>query len=214
MKDVMGNNREFITKELPNPEGTRTEHIKILDVKPEFINQNNEQQNNLEIQQKNTTPKTGHNEAESANVFTHLFSELGDHHGLIIGPYHIADLPMIFIDNGIHIYTSTKAMESAGLFTMHNGHPVRTSDHQSPALDLSVTNLVFFQWIALFILAIVFFSVRRKYKKAPAKAPSGFQNMIEVVITYIRNEIVQPNIPSHKVSERLLPYFIGLFFSY
>lgn len=151
--------------------------------------------------------------AESkGDVFQELYKSLGDHYGLNLGPYHVADLPMIFYDEGLHIYPSVKSMEEAGRFTMHHHKPVRASDHQPPQWDFSVTNLVFFQFLALFLLAIMFLRTGNKAKKNPSKAPKGFSNLLEVLILYVRDEIVRPNLPTIKVADKLLPYFVGLFF--
>jgi len=146
------------------------------------------------------------------NVFLELLGELGDHHGLIIGPYHVADLPLIFYDEGFHFYPTVNKMEEAGMFTMHNRHIVKTSDHTPPALDLSITNFVFFQWLVMIILFIFFKKASNAYKRKPNSAPRGIQNMFEVLVTYIRDEIVVPNIPSKNAVYRLLPYFVTLFF--
>lgn len=147
------------------------------------------------------------------DVFSQIFAELGDHPGLYIGPMHITDLPVILVDNGLHIYSSPQSMKEAGLFTTHgHGKIVRTSDGQSPALDLSITNLVVFQWIGILLLLFIFGLVGRKYKKNPISAPKGLQNVIEMGYLYVRDEIVRPNIPGVKTADKLLPYFIGLFF--
>jgi F-type H+-transporting ATPase subunit a len=144
-------------------------------------------------------------------VFTHLLGELGDHHGFVLFG-HVADLPIMLVDNGFHAYANPARMEEAGVFTMHKGHPVRKADMQPPQLDLSVTNYVMFQWIAFAVLAAIGLFVAGKYKKNPKKAPSGLQNMIETVVIYLRDEVVYPNIKG-PAGVRLLPYFITLFFS-
>jgi F-type H+-transporting ATPase subunit a len=147
-------------------------------------------------------------------VFTHLLGELGDHHGFVLFG-HVADLPVILVDKdvNIHAYASPRKMEEAGVYTMHKGHPVRKADMQPPALDLSITNYVVFEWIAFIILFAVGLFVSGKYKKNPGKAPSGLQNMMEAVVVYLRDEVVFPNIKVRPAAERLLPYFITLFFS-
>jgi F-type H+-transporting ATPase subunit a len=182
-------------------------------------NQNSTTQNHqVLVSQQSTTisqpvkPATESKGEAKNDVFSELFGELGDHHGIIIGPYHIADLPMIIYDDGLHIYSSPASMEKAGLYTMHNTHPVRSIDHKAPKLDLSVTNLVFFEWIALLILGFLFFRGGGKARKNPSNAPSGVTNLIESVLVYIRKEIVRPNLPTIKIADRLLPYFSGLFF--
>ncbi|MCX6154645.1 MAG: F0F1 ATP synthase subunit A [Candidatus Kapabacteria bacterium] len=144
--------------------------------------------------------------------FNHLLGELGDNYALVIGPYEVAPLPIILVDNGFHFYTSQEKMEEAGLYTMHHGKPARKSDMGNPALDMSITNLIFFQWVGMFIVFLVFLGVGRKYKKNPFIAPSGMQNIIERAIEFIRNDIVYASIANKNIGDKLLPYFLGLFF--
>lgn len=162
--------------------------------------------------QENQTVKGHEASGESGDVFQQLYKGLGDHYGMILGPYHVSDLPMIFIDEGFHFYPSVKAMESDGKFIMEHHHPVRAQDHQPPALDMSITNFVFFQFLAMIILAFVFVKAGRNYKKNPDRAPKGLANLLEMAVLFIKNDIVKPNLPNMKITERLLPYFVGLFF--
>ncbi len=163
--------------------------------------------------------ENGHNEntlahtEQKQDVFSQLLNEnIGDHHSLSFFGYGHLDLPKIFIDNGFHFYWNGHQMEEAGLFTEQHHSYVRASDHEAPVLDLSITSFVFFEFLAAILLFVVFKFVSGKYKKNPDRAPSGFQNLIEVVFTYVRDEIVRPNLPTEKLTNKLLPYFISLFF--
>lgn len=186
-----------------------------------LIAQNNEHNSNNEHTANAETSASHHEEtsaekgAESGNVFTELLGELGDHDHLSIGPYKICDLPVILVDDGLHVYGSKESMIQEGKFnyvTEHeHGKIVRTSDGKAPTLDLSITNLVVFEWLALFLVALMFNRVSSKYKKNPKKAPSGFQNFLESLILFIRDEVVYPNISSVKAADKLMPYFITLF---
>jgi F-type H+-transporting ATPase subunit a len=178
-----------------------------------FLNSNVEKQNTAQDTALHTKKAEGENKNE---VFKEVLGELGDSYGLVIGPYHIADLPMIIYDNGLYTYSSPKAMEEAGIFKMskpeYKGEPIRKSDNHKPALDLSITNLVCFQWIAIILLLVVFKITGGRYKKNKNKAPTGIQNVIEAVFLYIKDEIIGDNVGGEKVSLRLLPYFVALFF--
>jgi F-type H+-transporting ATPase subunit a len=103
-------------------------------------------------------------------------------------------------------------MEHGGLYTMSHHKPVRVSDHQRPAWDLSITNFVVFQWLGMLILLLAFISVKNKYRKNPTRAPRGLQNAVEVFVVYIRDNVVRPNVGSDRVTRKLLPYFLSLFF--
>lgn len=176
--------------------------------------------NNSDIGAKDILENTGHNtenhsahNQENQDVFTSLLNELGDHAGFYIGPHKISELPVILIDDGLHVYASPSSMLKEGVYTIKgHGEIVRTSDGGKPSLDLSITNLVVFQWIAIIFLTFVFAKVGKLFKKEPTKAPKGLQNVVETFVSYIRDEVVRPNIPSQKTADSLLPYFLGLFF--
>jgi F-type H+-transporting ATPase subunit a len=149
------------------------------------------------------------------DVFPTLLGGLGNHRDISFFGYGKVELPVIIYDEkeGFNFYGSSHAMEEAGTFTMHHHHPpiTRVSDHEPVTLDMSITSLLVFQWLAIFFVLLMFGIAGRKYKNAQ-KAPSGFQNLLETLIIYVRDEIVGPNLPSKKVTNRLLPYFLGLFF--
>lgn len=151
--------------------------------------------------------------AEEEFQFNQLFDELSNHYGFAFGPVHL-DMPMIFYDKeqGFNFYSSPIAMENVGVYTMQHHKPVKTSNGESPTLDLSITSLLCFQWVAMIVLIIIFARVGGKYKKNPKKAPTGLQNMIEMLFVFVRDDMVLPNVGSKQLSNRLLPYFIALFF--
>lgn len=154
----------------------------------------------------------GSQEITEDNLFPHMLSQLGDHSGFYIWGYKVFDLPKIIIDDSFYFYSSPEAMQEAGVFTEVHHEIVRSDNHEPPVLDVSPTNLVFFQWMAMVILLLIFGIVGRKYKKNPKKAPSGFQNLMEVLVVFIRDDIVRPNVNSDAAARYLLPYHIGLFF--
>lgn len=149
---------------------------------------------------------------QGGEVFTYLLKGLGDHHELKIffGSYKI--LPIILVDNGFHVYSNEHTMEEAGQYTLHEGHPVRTSDGGHPALDLSITNFVAYEFIAMALMLIFSMVVRATVKKDPLKAPSGLANAIEAMVTYVRDEMVVPNVGTKKRATTWMPYFLALFF--
>lgn len=150
--------------------------------------------------------------AEEESVFKTILNEnMGNHPQFSwFDAFHI-DLPKIIIDKGIHIYKDTESMENGGEFTYYKHKLVRKEDHTPPALDLSVTSLVVYEWIALLLLGIVFWKAGQHYKKKPFRAPKGFTGAIEMIISFVKNDIVKPNI-GEKLTNQLLPYFLGLFF--
>jgi F-type H+-transporting ATPase subunit a len=77
--------------------------------------------------------------------------------------------------------------------------------------DISISKNVCSILISIIVLCWIFLSVAKTYKKNPTRAPKGFQNMIEAVILFIRDEIAIPLIGSHKY-QKYFPYLLTLFF--
>lgn len=154
-----------------------------------------------------------HQQPHEDNVMIKILSDhLLDHHSYdFYGLFHI-DLPIILYDDGFHIYANKKAMEAEGTFKEIHHEIVRADNGLPPKLDLSITSLVMFQWIAMILVFLGFWVARRKYKKNPDKAPSGIQNLFETLALFVRDEIVRPNVTSPKLANILTPYFIALFF--
>jgi F-type H+-transporting ATPase subunit a len=78
--------------------------------------------------------------------------------------------------------------------------------------DISLTRNVVQMILALIVLVVLLLKVAGKYKKGLGKtqAPTGFQNAVEPVITFIRDEVAKPNL-GHKY-EKYLPYLLTVFF--
>lgn len=165
-------------------------------------------------------------------VFDHLLSELGDHHELSMGFVTAEVLPVIVIDDaGLHAWSNPHAMEHEGSYVMFhseekslarfNGQPVKARNGeailidgkpQTASYDLSVTNLVVYEWLAIVIMALAVIPAGRRYKKNPSSAPSGIQNAFEMLVTYLRDEVIRPNVGTDRVTNYLMPYFLALFF--
>ncbi|TBR18272.1 MAG: ATP synthase F0 subunit A [Chitinophagaceae bacterium] len=79
-------------------------------------------------------------------------------------------------------------------------------------LDLSLTRNVVQMILALTLLVWVMISIANLYKKGAGVkvAPTGMQNLMEPVITFVRDEVAKPNL-GHKY-EKYLPYLLTVFF--
>ena len=78
--------------------------------------------------------------------------------------------------------------------------------------DISITRNVVQMILALGLLVWVLMTMAKRYKKGEGvkTAPKGMQNLIEPIITFVRDEVVKPNL-GHKW-EKYLPYILTLFF--
>ncbi|MDB5230006.1 MAG: atpB [Chitinophagaceae bacterium] len=91
---------------------------------------------------------------------------------------------------------------------------VNDNDAYEPATkiyDLSMTRNVVQMLVALALLVWLLLSSAKKYQRnGPNKSPSGMQNAIESVITFIRDEVAKPNLGHHY--EKYMPYILTVFF--
>jgi F-type H+-transporting ATPase subunit a len=140
------------------------------------------------------------------------------------GEEHIVGIPLPVIlyspQRGLSVFMSSK---------FHHGHeayngykmegqkivPVDSNgsiDESVKVYDISLTRNVVQMLIALFLLGFLLIKMAAKYKTGvgTTKAPTGFQNAIEPVITFIRDEVAKPNL-GHKY-EKYLPYLLTVFF--
>lgn len=61
-------------------------------------------------------------------------------------------------------------------------------------IDLSVTKHVFMLWLIAAALFVLVTAVVRRYLASQRPVPSGFMNALELVVVFVRDEIVQPNV--------------------
>lgn len=85
-------------------------------------------------------------------------------------------------------------------------------DLNSKIYDLSLTKNVVQLLIAMILLVWIMVSIGKSYSKGQGvtTAPKGFQNAIEPVITFVRDEVAKPNL-GHKY-QKFMPLLLTIFF--
>ena len=81
-------------------------------------------------------------------------------------------------------------------------------------IDMSVTKHVLMLWIVAAILFVTVTLVVRRYLRQERLVPSGFMTMLEVVVEFVRDTIVQPNVGNKWVltwTPLLLTLFLFIF---
>lgn len=174
-------------------------------------------------QQEEVPVEAGHEaaESESLDIKKIIFDHVGDAHEwhfFTAGDFH-ATIPLPVI-----LYSPSKglSMFSAANFG-HEGHREAyngyilneegkiVSEDGTAVYDFSITKNVTSMLISVVILLAVMLSVAKKYKqKGTMTAPSGFQNALEPVITFVRDEVAKPNL-GHK-ADRFMPLLLTFFF--
>jgi F-type H+-transporting ATPase subunit a len=144
-------------------------------------------------------------------------------HIITVGETHVAiPLPVILIDDGklvvfssSHFHHGTEAYRGYSVATdeANKGKIIKTLSNGSAVLpiDLSITKNTLSLFIVLILLCVIFISVANRYKKHPNEPPRGLQSIVEIVIVFIRDDIVKPAIGEKKYG-RYMPYLLSLFF--
>jgi F-type H+-transporting ATPase subunit a len=102
-------------------------------------------------------------------------------------------------------------------YKLENGHiiPVDAAgkhDESVKVFDFSMTKNVVQMLIALTLLVLLMTNIAKKYKRGEGvkTAPKGWQNAIEPIITFLRDEVGVVNLG--KKSDKYMPYLLTVFF--
>ncbi|MEO8110312.1 MAG: F0F1 ATP synthase subunit A [Ginsengibacter sp.] len=85
-------------------------------------------------------------------------------------------------------------------------------DPDTKIYDLSLTRNVVQMIIALALLVLIMVTAAKRYKSGLGitSAPKGLQNVIEPIITFIRDEVAKPNLGNRY--QKYFPYLLTIFF--
>jgi len=84
------------------------------------------------------------------------------------------------------------------------------ADDGSKVYDFSVTKSVLCMLIGFVLLVWLMSKAAKNYKYGPMHAPKGFQNFIEVVVVFIRDEVGVPNLGPK--TAKFMPLLLTIFF--
>jgi F-type H+-transporting ATPase subunit a len=142
------------------------------------------------------------------NLFSELLHHVQDSREIAL-PWGHVELPYILVDrDGVHAYRSSENLTASGQYTLaEHGKVVRADNHQPPLLDASITKHVVFLWVAAVILCVLAIAVARRSTRK--LVPTGFGNLVEMIIIFVRDEIVLPNMGAEGV--RYVPYLLTTF---
>jgi F-type H+-transporting ATPase subunit a len=166
-----------------------------------------------------------HAPKEGFNAKKVIFDHILDAHEFHFFSYHDAEgkehpvgipLPVILYSTtkGFSVFMSSKfehGHAEYGGYKMEEGKIVSV-DPSEKFFNLSLTRNVVQMILALTLLVIVMLSVAKTYKTGQGvkSAPSGKQNLIEVLVSFVRDEVALPNL-GHK-AYKYLPFLLTVFF--
>jgi len=134
------------------------------------------------------------------------------------GDFHASiHLPVILFSKqrGFSVFSSSRFGEEGT--DVYNGYRLVDNkivpvDLSETIYDFSISKNVMQMFIALTILVVLMVGIARKYKNGYGvdSAPSGWQNALEPVITFVRDDVAKPNLGDRW--SRYMPYLLTVFF--
>lgn len=161
---------------------------------------------------------------DAANVIMEHIMDAHSFHFFSLGNFHaVVPLPVIlyspqkgfsvfssshFGHEGEEIYNGYKLEHNKIVAVNDNG----AVDESIKVYDFSLTRNVVQMFIALLVLILLMTGIAKRYRNGEGvrTAPTGWQNAIEPVITFVRDDVAKPNL-GHKY-EKYLPYLLTVFF--
>ncbi len=178
-------------------------------------------------------------EFNAGNAIIHHVLDAHEFHFFSIGDFHASlPLPVILYSpaKGVDMFLSSKfghaghlqpykgyrmvdehyideqkalGVDSAAVAGLHAGSIV--AEDGSKVYDLSITKNVAQMLLSAILLILIMTSVAKSARRnGPKKAPTGLQNLIEPVITFVRDDIARPNL--YGKHNRYMPFLLTLFF--
>jgi F-type H+-transporting ATPase subunit a len=97
-----------------------------------------------------------------------------------------------------------------GVYIEKNMKEKVLAEDGSKVYDLSITKNVLSMLIGVVLLLWAMFSAAKGYKTGAIAAPKGFQNAIEVIVIFIRDEVAKPNLGNKYL--KFMPLLLTIFF--
>ena len=162
-------------------------------------------------------------DAHSWHMFDY-FDKQGNEHSVAI------PLPVILINDGhLDIFMSSKFhhghADYKGYRLVGGGHEkeeivcvgedgnvlVDEAGKTVKPLDFSISKVPAAIMIIVALLIVIVMVAKHGYKKRENQAPKGLQSLVELLVVFVRDDIVRPMI-GEKHYEKYLPYMLTLFF--
>ncbi|MGE0088991.1 MAG: F0F1 ATP synthase subunit A [Bacteroidales bacterium] len=166
-------------------------------------------------------------ESKKLDVGAFIFDHILDQYGWHLFTYHhkhiSIPLPVILYSNnqGWVVFLSSKLSHGHSfknfkidLTGNYKGKIIEVDKNGSfieRPFDLSVTKNVLAIIISSIILAVLFMSVAKTYKRRTDMPPKGLQSLLEPVILFVRDDIAKSSI-NEKNYERFTPFLLTIFF--
>jgi F-type H+-transporting ATPase subunit a len=164
-------------------------------------------------------------ENNSSNfIFDHV-KDSNNWHITTINGHHISIyLPVIIYSNclknkngkGFYFFSSKNFLDKDHCKKSYNGffldekNKIRHKDPDIKFINLSITKNIIAMFIGVIIMLILFIISANKMKIYRFTAPSGFLNLFESLVIFVRDDIVKQNIGDNY--KKYTPYILTIFF--
>jgi F-type H+-transporting ATPase subunit a len=159
-----------------------------------------------------------HAKGEKFNPGKLIMSHIADAHDWhIYGSHeHPVSIPLPIIiyhpEKGLSIFSSSRFEHGHASYEGYKLVEDKiVSEEGASIYDLSITKNVLAIFIAAALLLFIFIGVAKTYTRNTGKAPSGFQNAIEPLILFVRDDIAKAAI-GEKNYAKFMPYLLTIFF--
>ncbi|MFZ4770179.1 MAG: F0F1 ATP synthase subunit A [Ferruginibacter sp.] len=176
--------------------------------------------NTIFAQEHGVEQASGHEPKEEkldpAKIIMNHIKDAHEFHFFSVGDFH-ATIPLPVI-----LYSPTKGFSMFSSANFEHGHTIYNGYSSNEGViaaadgtvvyDFSITKNVVQMILALLVLVLLMTGIAKKYKNGygVTTAPKGWQNAIEPVITFVRDDVAKPNL-GHKAN-KYLPYLLTVFF--
>ena len=167
-----------------------------------------------------TTPEKHEKAPEKldpARIIMDHIKDAHEFHFFTAGNFHATvHLPCILYSptKGFAVFSSARFGHEGE--EAYNGYQLKegkiSATDGSTVYDFSLTRNVIQMILALTVLVVLMTGIAKKYKRGEGvtSAPKGWQNVMEPVITFVRDDVAKPNLG--KKWEKYLPYLLTVFF--
>lgn len=148
-----------------------------------------------------------------------ILGHIGDNHDWdAFGHAVVLPLPVILYteSKGLQFFMSSKFdhghAEYNGMKLINSGAKIVWADpnNTEKIYDFSITKIAATLIIASILIVLLFVSVAKKYSQRGGKAPSGFQNLIETAILFLRDGVIKGSVgPRYR---EFMPLLLTIFF--
>ena len=154
---------------------------------------------------------------DPARIIMDHVKDAHEFHFFSVGDFHASiHLPVILYSptKGFSTFSSSRfgheGEEEYNGYKLTEGNIVATDG--SVVYDFSLTRNVVQMLIALTLFVILMMGIAKKYKNGQGvtTAPKGWQNLMEPIITFVRDDVAKPNLG--KKWNKYLPYLLTVFF--